>query len=305
MEYNIFAMTITQLEYFVATVKQNSITKAAKNLYISQAAVSFAIKELEKEFNTALFVRYNNQIVLTDEGHHLYKLAIALLEDYNNTCEDMKNYIKKSSVLKIGIPPMIGSFVVPSVVQEFAEKNPNTEVQLVELGSVANQKAIIDKELSCGFTVKHKDNISPELDYIKVGDTSLLFVTNKSNPLSKKTEIAISDIKNTPLILMKEDCLQSTLIQSEFEKHNLVPNIKIRTNQLYTIKELLLGNKLGAFLFSQVCKQNEDDIVAIPLKDPLDFEIILAWGKNSTLNESTRSFIEFIKNRKSNDPKAE
>lgn len=291
-------MTITQLQYFVATVKQNSITKAAKNLYVSQAAVSFAIKELEKEFNTALFVRYNNQIVLTDEGHHLYKLAIALLEDYNNTCEDMKNYIKKSSVLKIGIPPMIGSFVVPSVVQEFAEKNPTTEVQLVELGSVANQKAIIDKELSCGFTVKHKDNISPELDYIKVGDTSLLFVTNKSNPLSKKTEIAISDIKSTPLILMKEDCLQSTLIQSEFEKYGLVPNIKIRTNQLYTIKELLLGNKLGAFLFSQVCKQNEDEIVAIPLKDPLDFEIILAWGKNSTLNESTRSFIEFIKNRK-------
>ena len=290
-------MTITQLQYFVAVVKQNNITKAARQLFVSQAAVSFAIKELEKEFNTSLFVRYNNQIVLTDEGHHLYKLAVNLLQNVDNTYEDMKNYIKKSSILKIGVPPMLGSFIVPSIVQEFTDNNPNTEVQLVELGSVANQKAIIDKELSCGFTVKYKDNISPELDYVDVDKTSLYFVINKSNPLAKKKVISINEIKNTPLILMKEDCLQSTLIQSEFEKNGLEPNIKIRTNQLYTIKELLLGNKLGAFLFTQVCKNNSEDIVAIPLKDSLDFEIILAWRKNSSLNETTKQFISFIEAR--------
>lgn len=292
-------MTITQLQYFVAVVKQNNITKAAKQLYVSQAAVSFAIKELEKEFNTSLFVRYNNQIVLTDEGHHLYKLAVGILEDVDLAYEDMKNYVKKSSILKIGVPPMLGSFIVPSIVQEFTDNNPNTEVQLVELGSVANQRAIIDKELSCGFTIKYKDNVSPELDFINVDKTSLYFVINKNNPLAKKKEISISEIKNTPLILMKEDCLQSTLIQDEFEKNNLVPNIKIRTNQLYTIKELLLGNKLGAFLFTQVCKNNADDIVAIPLKESLDFEIILAWRKNSSLNDTTRQFINFIRNRNS------
>lgn len=291
-------MTISQLQYFVTVVKQNNISKAAKKLYISQAAVSFAIKELEKEFDTSLFIRYNNQIVLTDEGHHLYKLALGILENVDSAYEDMKNYIKKASVLKIGVPPMLGSFIVPSIVQEFTDKKQNTEVQLVELGSAANQKAILDRELSCGFTIKYKDNISPELDYIHVDTTSLYFVINKNNPLSKKSAISINEIKNTPLILMKEDCLQSTLIQSEFEKNGLVPNIKIRTNQLYTIKELLLGNKLGAFLFTQVCKNNSDNIVAIPLKEPLDFEIVLAWRKSSSLNDATKEFIEFIKNRK-------
>ena len=290
-------MTITQLQYFVTVVKTNNISKAAKQLYVSQAAVSFSIKELEKEFNTSLFVRYNNQIVLTDEGHHLYKLAINLLQDYDNTIEDMKGYIKKSSVLKIGVPPMLGSFIVPSIVQEYAQANPNVEVQLMELGSVANQKAIIDRELSCGFTVKYKDNIDDSLDYIKVSTTSLFFAINKNNPLSKKEAVSIQDIKNTPLILMKEDSLQSTLIQSEFAKHNLTPNIKIRTNQLYTIKELLLGNNLGAFLFTQVFKDDSNQIAAIPLKDPLDFDIILAWGKDASLNEATKSFLRFVENK--------
>ena len=297
MEYY-FIMTITQLIYFTTVVKTNNISKAAKQLYVSQAAVSFSIKELEKEFNTTLFVRYNNQIVLTDEGHHLYKLAINLLQDYENTVEDMKGYIKKSSVLKIGVPPMLGSFIVPSIIQEFAAANPNVEVQLMELGSVANQKAIIDRELSCGFTVKYKDNIDSSLDYIKVDTTSLFFAINKNSPLSKKKTISINDIKNTPLILMKEDSLQSTLIQSEFAKHNLTPNIKIRTNQLYTIRELLLTNNIGAFLFTQIFKDNSGSIASIPLKDPLDFDIILAWGKNTTLNETTKSFLRFVENKK-------
>ena len=299
MEYNV-NMTLNQLQYFVTTVKLNSITKAAKSLYVSQPAISAAIKELEKEFGTALFVRYNNQLVLTDEGHHLYKLAINLLNLSENVEEDMKNYVKKSSVLKIGVPPMLGSFIVPSLIQDYGKKNNSIEIQLMELGSVANQMAILNRELSCGFTVKYKDNIDESLDYIKVAKTSLFFAINQSHPLAKKNKISIEDIGNTPLILMKEDCLQSSLIQSEFEKHGIKPNIKIRTNQLYTIKELISSNNLGAFLFTQVFKYDNSDIKTIPLEESLDFDIVLAWEKHASLNQATKDFIAFIKNKKLN-----
>ena len=291
-------MTLTQLQYFVTVVKTNSITKAAKKLFVSQPAVSAAIKELEKEFNTVLFVRYNNQIVLTDEGHHLYKLSVNLLQNSANLYEDMKNYVKKSSVLKIGVPPMLGSFIVPSLVQAYTKKHQNIEVQLIELGSVANQQAILNGEISCGFTVKYQNNIDDDLEYTKVTETALLFAINANHPLAKKEAISMEDIKNTPLILMKEDCLQSSLIQSEFEKRGLTPNIKIRTNQLYTIKELLSSNNLGAFLFSQVFKYDSEDIKTIPLAEPLNFEIILAWKKNISLSDTMRNFIDYVKSQK-------
>ena len=293
-------MTITQLQYFVTVVKLNSITKAAKQLYVSQPAISSSIKELEKEFNTSLFVRYNNQLVLTDEGHHLYKLATNLLTSFENVGDDMRSYVQKSSVLKIGVPPMLGSFIVPSLVQEYAKENPNIEIQLMELGSVANQRAILNRELSCGFTVKYKDNIDASIDFIKIVNTSLFFAINKTNPLAKYKEISIKDIKNTPIILMKEDCLQSSLIQEEFEKNGIVPNIKIRTNQLYTIKELVNANNLGAFLFTQVFKYDAENITLIPLKEKFDFEIVLAWEKHASLNDATKSFINFIKRKQLN-----
>ena len=97
---------------------------------------------------------------------------------------------------------------------------------------------------------------------------------------------------------MKEDCLQSSLIQNVFKEKGLSPNVKIRTNQLYTIKELLSANNLGAFLFTQVFKYDSEDIQIIPLVEPLDFEIILAWKKNTQLSDVILNFINYVKKEK-------
>lgn len=61
-------MKIVQLEYFCAVARLHSITQAAAELYVTQPAVSSAIKELEKEFNVSLFNRSKNHLTLTKEG---------------------------------------------------------------------------------------------------------------------------------------------------------------------------------------------------------------------------------------------
>lgn len=287
-------MKIIQLQYFVEVVRTNNISKAAKNLYVSQPAISSAIRELEKEFNTTLFIRYNNQITLTDEGHYLYRLSLDLLDNFEKVKNDMFNYLKKAEILKLGVPPMIGTFVIPPIINEYSKSHSNIEIQLMELGSFANKQAIIDREINLGLTVISKTEEVPEkISYTKLIDTTLLFTVNKNHPLAKKEVISFSDLKDTPLILMKEDSLQSSLVQNAFENHNITPNIKIRTNQLYTIKELIKNNNLGAFMFNQII-ENEPSIVGIPLKDPIDLEIVIAHRKDAHLNNATKDFLNFI-----------
>lgn len=287
-------MKIIQLQYFVEVVRTNNISKAAKNLYVSQPAISSAIRELEKEFNTTLFIRYNNQITLTDEGHYLYRLALDLLENFDKVKNDFLSYLKKPEVLKVGIPPMLGTFVLPPILNEYSKQNPNVEIQLMELGSAANKQALIDRDINLGLTVISKDEIVNEkISYTKLIDTTLLFTVNKNHPLAKKKMISIKDLKGIPIILMKEDCLQSYLVQREFEKHGITPNIKIKTNQLYTIKELIKNNNLGAFIFNQVI-EHDSSIVGIPLKEPIDLEIVIASRKDSHLNNVAKGFLKFI-----------
>ena len=287
-------MKIIQLQYFVEVVKTNNISKAAKNLYVSQPAISSAIRELEKEFNITLFIRYNNQITLTDEGHYLYRLSLDLLENFDKVQNDFLSYLKKPEVLKVGIPPMLGTFVLPPILNEYSKRNPNVEIQLMELGSAANKQALIDRDINLGLTVISKDEVVNEnITYTKLIDTTLLFTVNKNHPLAKKKVVSIKDLKGIPIILMKEDCLQSYLVQKEFEKYGVTPNIKIKTNQLYTIKELIKNNNLGAFIFNQVI-DNDPSIIGIPLEEPVDLEIVIASRKDSHLNNVAKGFLNFI-----------
>lgn len=287
-------MTFTQLQYFIEVVKTNNISKAAKKLFVSQPAISSAIKELEKEFKVNLFIRYNNQLTLTDEGHFLYEKAQELIKHYEKFKDDMSVYVKNYEVLKIGVPPMLGTFLLPPIIEQFSKIHPYVEIQIIELGSVANKEAILNRDITLGLTVnKREEAESDVLNVHKVVDTTLLFTVNKDHPLAKKQILDFEDIDQTPLVLMKEDSLQSELVKSAFERAGIKPNIKIRTNQLYTIRELLTRNNLGAFTFNQILEK-EDNLIGVPLKEPINLQIVLSWRKDSALNDITRQFIDFM-----------
>ena len=61
-------MTLNQLKYFCETCRCHSITAAANQLFVTQPAISLAIRELEAEFGITLFTRFNNRLTLTEDG---------------------------------------------------------------------------------------------------------------------------------------------------------------------------------------------------------------------------------------------
>ena len=288
-------MKLVQLQYFVTTVKYNSITKAAKKLYVSQPAISNAIKELEDEFNTTLFKRNNNVIFLTEQGKYLYSLATSLLNRAQRVENEMREFVKNKEVLKIVIPPFFGVFLIPLILDVFSKSHPHIEVDVEELGSFENRKKVLENEIDLSLTVvEDMEKISTNLDYIILGKISLLFLVNKSHKLANRKSITFKDLENMPLLLMKEDTLQSHVVAAEFQKLNVEPNIKIRTNQLYTIKEMVSNNKYGAFFFEYLLKE-DDNLVTIPFEPNIQFNIILAWNKKTTLDKLAIEFIRFFR----------
>ena len=95
-------MKITQLEYFCATCRHHSITQAARELYVTQPAISSAIRELEKEFSINLFVRSKNHVTLTKEGE-LFYLNKAGLEEKRISPISPSNYSSITAALASNI----------------------------------------------------------------------------------------------------------------------------------------------------------------------------------------------------------
>lgn len=287
-------MSIEQLIYFTKVYENKSFTKTSKELFISQPAITTAIKNLEKEFKTELIMMNGKNLEITPSGERLYTLAIPIITLYNNLENQMHDFVYKSTTIKIGIPPMLGTFIFAPLFEDFLVRYPNVNLKLYELASHANKEALIEGEIDIALTVIYNNEIEDNLDFIKIGNADLVFAVNKSHQFAKKKEISIKELGNTPLILFKEDSLQYQVITKLFEETHITPIIKLKSEQLSTIKELLSYGKIGAFLFKQVIKEN-DDIIGIPLKGNLSFDIVLATRKNSKFNKLALDLLKLIK----------
>lgn len=102
-------MKIVQLEYFCMVSQYHSITQAAQKLYVTQPAISNAIKELEKEFSVNLFVRSKNHLTLTTEGELFYQKARELLASIKQTTQQFYDLGKQIPPIRIGIPPLLST----------------------------------------------------------------------------------------------------------------------------------------------------------------------------------------------------
>ena len=146
-------MTMDQLIYFIACAETNSFTKTSKLYFVSQPAISTAIKNLEKELGCELFIRNNNELTLTDAGKYLYRIARPIVSLFKNINSQMEDYLMTNSTIKIGIPPMLGGFIFAPIFQAFTQKYPNVFLRMTELASHANQKAVINDEIDVALTV--------------------------------------------------------------------------------------------------------------------------------------------------------
>ena len=124
-----------QLEYFCTAVRCQSLTQAAKKLYVTQPAISGAIRELEKEFSVNLFSHTRSKLVLTEDGQRFYERAEQLLRDVETAKLQLHDLGGSRQPVCVGIPPLWGTTFFPDLLHDFREKYPDIRLTFYEYGS--------------------------------------------------------------------------------------------------------------------------------------------------------------------------
>lgn len=146
MEDN-FIMKLTQLEYFCVAARYHNITKAAKELFVTQPSISNAIRALEEEFGVNLFFRNNNKLTLTPEGELFYKSAEELLAHADSVESEFHELRKKIIPIRIGIPPMLGTIYLPELYFSLKKIFPEVDFRLYEFGSIKACNLVLEEKL--------------------------------------------------------------------------------------------------------------------------------------------------------------
>lgn len=184
-------MTFRQFEYICALIHEGSFTKAAKELFISESALSQQISAIESEYGVKIINRKTKPLTLTKQGYAIYEAAVKILDIKRNMEEELekgeqaKLYIKTIEFLSFAF--------IPRIMAALREKYPDAEMK------------IFDAETEHLFTGKYYENIDlyvhshdmitsteeinekdDKFEHEEIGFERILLATSKNNPLLKK-----------------------------------------------------------------------------------------------------------------------
>ena len=135
-------------DYIYEVYKEKSFSTAAKNLYVSQPALSASVKKVEKELGITIFDRSTSPIVLTEEG----KVYIESIEKMRSIEDEMKNKLLdmgelKSGKIRVSGENFVSSFIMPRIIMEFSKKYPGISVELIESNSADLRQLLLNDSI--------------------------------------------------------------------------------------------------------------------------------------------------------------
>lgn len=156
-------MNFKQLEAFVRVTELQSFTRAAKQLYMSQPAISFQIKALEEDLKVTLFQRNEKKVTLTEAGQLLYPEAKKMLGHYSKIKAGL-DAIRglKAGRLSIGASTIPGEYLLPGYIGRFRRKYPGIHISLRVAGSGEVIAWVQERDIDIGVVGKavNKENLS-------------------------------------------------------------------------------------------------------------------------------------------------
>jgi len=195
-------MNFKQLEAFVRVAELQSFTGAARQLYMSQPAVSFQIKALEDDLSVILFQRSERKVSLTEAGRLLYPEAKQMLGHYDKIRAGLDALRGlKAGHMVIGASTIPGEYLLPGVIGSYRIKYPGVRVSLRIAGSGDVLKLVQERDIDLGVVgaIGQQDN----LQFEKWLDDELVIVVPPDHRWSGKT-IDITELVGEKLILREE-----------------------------------------------------------------------------------------------------
>lgn len=238
-------MISKEVKYMLAIQRYGSITKAAESLYITQSALSKAVKNIEQQIGTPLFSRIGNDFVPTYAGKRYMAYAekmAAICIDWDSECADLLGEAK--GCLAIAVALMRGSCLIPDTLKRFYAKYPDVQIRLFE------EAHSIEKHL-----------LSPEIDFAIYNDTAVY--PSETAEILGQEEIVLVMSQNHAFVkngIQKEGCRYPwmDLKITENEKYVLHP-------QDQTTGKIAANLLKEAAIFPQVLLQTRNSDIAIRL----------------------------------------
>lgn len=186
-------MADRRLQVFYTVAKQLSFTKAAEQLFMTQPAVTFQVKQLEEHFNTRLFERNHGRIALTAAGELVLGYAeriLTLSEEMDTRVSELTGAV--SGALLLGASTTIAEYMLPQILGEFKAAHPEVQAHMM----VANSETIVNRvaDHSIDIGLIESPSYLPSLQNEVCCDDELVVICAPGHALAQRKTLRAQDL---------------------------------------------------------------------------------------------------------------
>ncbi len=287
-------MEIRVLKYFLAVAQEESISKAAESLHITQPTLSRQLMDLENELKTKLFIRgkRNKKVTLTDEGKLLKARAQEIVELANKTESefifDDKNI---TGDIYIGGGETDAVRIVAKVIKNLSKAYPGINYQLYSGNGEDVTEKLNKGLLDFGLFIEPVDK--KEYGFIQLPQNDKWgILMRKDSPLAQKDYIEPKDLKEIPILSSRQFLVKNLIsgwLGYDFDKLNIVGTYNLLYNASILVDEGF-GNAIC--IDKLINFTGESNLCFKPFKPTLEVGILIAWKKNQPLSKCAKLFLQ-------------
>jgi DNA-binding transcriptional LysR family regulator len=251
-----------RLQVFHTVARRLNFTKAARELFITQPAVTRHVHELEQHFKVKLFERNGTRIKLAPAGKRLLQHTEALFALYRNMEFDMSSLTHaQSGKLILGGSMTTAPYIIPPILADFHERYPEVQVSLITGNTQQIEEALERGEIDLGIVEGHSRN--PSVKYTEFMKDEIVLVSNIAHPLARRTSIRPEELLRIPLLLREPgsgtlEVLAHALKDVGIKLSQLKKEMQLNSTEI--IKSYLLHAPCMAFLsVAAVVKELENN----------------------------------------------
>ncbi|MEH7217107.1 LysR family transcriptional regulator [Bacillus toyonensis] len=280
-------MNVFDFKVFKYVARLNSISLAAKELHMTQPAITHIINKLEKRYALTLFERSRQGTMLTENGKEFLVCVERLLMEYENL-EETALHLKNKSLYKIVLAtyPSVTVYCLAECIQ-LGNIDQSQYVLAIREGSYQE----VLNWLSAGsadFSISIKENLIPGFHYEVIGEDPYVIVSSKNIP----PNLTSKELKNYPFIMPLSGCkevLEPYLMKNEITVNKVMESESISSALALTLQV----NGITIVPLSGLHKQIIHDFIVQPIDIEIPRQLIMQW---SPKKEKDSLFLAFVTN---------
>jgi DNA-binding transcriptional LysR family regulator len=289
-------LNLNQIRAFYHVAKNLSFTAAAKDLFITQPAVTAQIKAFEEYCELELFKKRGRSICMTDEGKALYENVRPIFEQEKKVetlISDLRGL--KRGVLRLGTSKTYARYIMPFLMRDFHAKYRHIEIHLDEGSSTDMIKSLPELKNEVAIIAKVVDE--PDVEFIPFSEEELILLLSPEHPLLRKKSVTFEEISKEPIIMKDIGSKTRKVVNELYERHACVPNILMETANADFIKQFVERGEGISFLVRGAvdAELKQERLATRPIiGETVTIDVSIAYLKNQPLSPAARAFLKTL-----------